>query len=135
MGVRTMKRLLSRLMLILVAVIALGSCEKQSTGLKITYSSVSDANSWFIAFADEMDKEAKKRNYNFRVTHAQGKLVRQISDVEDIVAQKPDYPVLGPIDREGSAGRGYFAKKADIPVIVVNRDIVGVADEDYATKI
>ena len=62
MGVRTMKRLLSRLMLILVAVIALGSCEKQSTGLKITYSSVGDANSWFIAFADEMDKEAKKRN-------------------------------------------------------------------------
>ena len=143
MGECPMKSLLPRLMLILATVMALGSCDQQSTGrtdgqstvLKIAYSSVGDPNPWFIAFADEMEKEAKKRNCDFRVTHAQAKVDKQISDVEDIVVLKPDYLVLGPIDREGSADALRIAKKAGVTVIVVNRDIVGVAGEDFVTKI
>ncbi len=131
-----MKSLLPRMMLSLVALMAFGSCaERQTGGLKIAYSSVGDPNPWFIAFAEEMEKEAQQRDCNFRVTHAQAKLDKQISDVEDIVVLKPDYLVLGPIDREGSADALRIAKKAGVPVIVVNRDIVGVAGEDFVTKI
>ena len=108
---------------------------KQVTGLRVAYSSVGDPNPWFLAFSAELEKEAEKRGYNFRVTHAQARIEKQIADVEDIVAQKPDYLILGPIDREGSADALRIAKKAGIPVIVVNRDIKGVAGEDYVTKI
>lgn len=111
------------------------SAETAATGPKIAYSSVGDPNPWFLAFSAELEKEAKARGYNFRVTHAQAKLEKQIADVEDIVAQKPDYLILGPIDREGSADALRIAKKAGVPVIVVNRDIKGVAGEDYVTKI
>ena len=68
-----------------------------STGPRVAYSSVGDPNPWFLAFSDELEKEAKKRGYQFRVTHAQAKLEKQISDVEDIVAQKPDFLILGPL--------------------------------------
>lgn len=104
-------------------------------GPTVAYSSVGDPNPWFLAFSAEMEKEAKKRGYNFRVTHAQAKIEKQIADVEDIVAQKPDYLILGPIDTEGSAEALRIAKDAGVPVIVVNRDIRGKAGVDYITKI
>jgi hypothetical protein len=50
-----------------------------------------------------LEKEAEKRGYKFRVTHAQAKLEQQLVDVEDMVAQKPAIVILGPIDVEGSA--------------------------------
>ncbi len=101
----------------------------------VAYSSVGDPNPWFLAFSAELKKEAKRRGYRFRVTHAQAKLEKQIADVEDIVARKPDFLILGPIDREGSADALRIAKEAGVPVVVVNRDIKGVAGEDYITKI
>jgi len=101
----------------------------------VAYSSVGDSNEWFVAFAGELEKEAKARGCKFRVTHAQAKIEKQISDVEDIVSEKPDYLVLGPIDTKGSAGALRIAKEAGVPVIVVNRDIVGTHGEDYVTKI
>ncbi len=107
----------------------------ESAGPKVAYSSVGDPNPWFLAFSAELEQEAKRRGYQFRVTHAQAKLEKQIADVEDIVAQKPDFLILGPIDRDGSADALRIAKKAGVPVVVVNRDIKGVAGEDYVTKI
>jgi len=106
-----------------------------SAGPRVAYSSVGDPNPWFLAFSAELEKEAKQRGYRFRVTHAQAKLEKQIADVEDIIAQKPDFLILGPIDRDGSADALRIAKKAGVPVVVVNRDIKGVAGEDYITKI
>ncbi len=109
--------------------------EDASVSPRIAYSSVGDPNPWFLAFSAELEKEANKRGYQFRVTHAQAKLEKQIADVEDIVVQKPDFLILGPIDREGSAAALRIAKQAGVPVVVVNRDVQGVAGEDYITKI
>jgi galactofuranose transport system substrate-binding protein len=106
-----------------------------ATGKVVEYSSVGDSNEWFVAFAHELEKEAKKRGYQLRVRHAQAKIEKQLSDVEDIISRKPDYLILGPIDTKGSAGALQIAKNAGVPVIVVNRDIVGTHVEDYVTKI
>jgi ABC-type sugar transport system substrate-binding protein len=103
--------------------------------LRVAYSSVGDPNPWFIGFSEQMAKEAEKRGYEFRVTHAQAKIEKQIADVEDLVAQKPDILILGPIDVEGSAEALPIAKKAGVPVLVVNRDIRGKAGVDYITRI
>jgi ABC-type sugar transport system substrate-binding protein len=103
--------------------------------LTVAYSSVGDPNPWFIAFSEQLEKEAEKRGYKFRVTHAQAKIEKQLADVEDMVAQKPDILILGPIDVEGSAEALPVAKKAGIPVLVVNRDIRGEPGEDYITRI
>jgi len=105
------------------------------TGKTVSYSSVGDSNPWFLAFSAELEKEAEKRGHTFRVTHAQAKIEKQIADVEDIVAQKPDFLILGPIDTEGSAEALRIAKEAGVPVIVVNRDIRGEAGVDFVTKI
>ncbi len=101
----------------------------------VAYSSVGDANPWFIGFSKELEKEAEKRGYTLRVAHAQAKIEKQLADVEDMIAQKPDLLILGPIDVEGSAEALPVAKKAGIPVLVVNRDIRGTFGEDYISRI
>jgi ribose transport system substrate-binding protein len=103
--------------------------------LVVAYSSVGDPNPWFIGFSKELKKEADKRGYKFRVAHAQAKIEKQLADVEDMVAQKPDILILGPIDVEGSAECLPVAKKAGIPVLIVNRDIRGTPGEDFITRI
>lgn len=130
-----MKKFYFIILLLAVGCIAGCNLEAGNEGPTVAYSSVGDSNSWFIAFSGELEKEAKKRGYNFRVSHAQSKVEKQIADVEDIVAQSPDYLILGPIDTEGSASALKIAREAGVPVIVVNRDIRGEAGTDYITKI
>src|SRR5882672_8332352 len=101
----------------------------------VAYSSVGDPNPWFTTFAGEMEKEAKKRGYKFTVVHAQAKIDKQLADVQDLVARKPDVLILGPIDVKGSAPCLGIAKKAGVPVIVVNRDIAGEPRKDYVTRL
>jgi len=115
-----------------------GSSANDKSGASVptvAYSSVGDPNPWFTTFAGEMEKEAKKRGYKFTVVHAQAKIEKQLADVEDLVAQKPDILILGPIDVKGSAACLGVAKEAKVPVIVVNRDIAGVAGKDYITRL
>ncbi|MDP6547023.1 MAG: substrate-binding domain-containing protein [Phycisphaerae bacterium] len=132
---------LQTVILLLVAVLAVGtgiSCNRNnsaSTGKTVAYSSPGDANGWFLAFSSELKKEAAKRGYGFSVTHAQQNTARQLSDVEDIVAQKPSFLILGPKDTKASADALRIAKEAGVPVVVVNRDINGKHGADYITKI
>jgi galactofuranose transport system substrate-binding protein len=127
---------------IAIALWVASSCSRQggAEGPKrgtatVAYSSVGDPNAWFTTFAGEMEKEAKKRGYAFTVVHAQAKVEKQIADVEDLVAKKPDVLILGPIDVKGSAPCLGVAKKAGVPVIVVNRDIEGEPGKDYVTRV
>ena len=106
-----------------------------SRGKSVAYSSPGDANSWFLTFSTELENEAKKRGYSYSVTHAKMNTVKQLADVSDIVAQKPTFLILGPKDTEASADALRSAKKAGVPVIVVNRDIRGKHGVDYITKI
>ncbi len=137
------------LLMMLLCVSGLSCNNKQSPGagqsappdqagshaLSIAYSSVGDPNPWFTTFAANMEQEAKKRGHKFIVVHAQAKIEKQLADVEDLVAQKPDILILGPIDVKGSAACLGVAKEAGVPVIVVNRDIAGKPGQDYVTRL
>lgn len=128
------------IILLVVAAAAVGAAMYFNIGGKsgplIAYSSVGDSNAWFVTFARDMEKESKKQGYAFRVTHAgKGGVRKQIADVQDMVALKPEFLVLGPCEPKGSAEALRIAKKAGVKVIVVNRDIEGKHGVDYVTKI
>jgi ribose transport system substrate-binding protein len=90
-------------------------------------------NPWRIAETNSMRDEAKKRGDKFElvVTNAQGQTSKQVSDVEDLIAQRVDAIFLAPREFEGLGSALQRAKEAKIPVFLIDREAAGKAGEDY----
>jgi ABC-type sugar transport system substrate-binding protein len=131
--------------LIMLAACALllsgSSCAKQgsrggSSGqgkMKIGFSQMEENNPWRIAETNSMRDEAKKRGDRFElvVTNAQGQTSKQVSDVEDLIAQKVNAIFLAPREFEGLGSALQKAKEAKIPVFLIDREAAGKPGEDF----
>lgn len=143
------KVLLPLLALILVAVAA--ACGNAESGngngegadggtgagkkIRVGFSQQSTFVSYRIKQTDSIKEEAAKRGYELVFTNAQDDTAKQTSDVEDLVSQKVDYIVMSPRDFEGAATALAAAKKAGIPVILVDRLAAGEPGVDFVTYI
>ncbi|HEX8492079.1 MAG TPA: ABC transporter substrate-binding protein [Pyrinomonadaceae bacterium] len=111
-----------------------GGGDAQGKGkLKIGFSQMEENNPWRIAETNSMRDEAKKRGDRFElvVTNAQGQTSKQVSDVEDLIAQRVDAIFLAPREFEGLGSALRRAKEAKIPVFLIDREAAGKAGEDY----
>jgi ribose transport system substrate-binding protein len=90
---------------------------------------------WRIAETNSIREEAKKRGIELVYTDAQSQTAKQVSDVEDMIAQGVDYILLAPREEEGLAPALAAAKAAGIPVILIDRAAKGEAGVDYVTLI
>lgn len=102
---------------------------------RVAFSQMETDNSWRITETDSIRNEAKARGIELIYTDAQGSTAKQISDMEDIIAQQPDFILLAPREFEGLSSSLQSAKEAEIPVILLDRDAAGVPGEDYVTLI
>jgi ABC-type sugar transport system substrate-binding protein len=103
--------------------------------LKVGFSQMENNGPWRIAETNSIKDEAKKRGIELIYTDAQGQTAKQVSDVEDLIAQKVDYILLAPREYEGLAPALQSAKEANIPVILIDREAAGTPGEDYVTLI
>lgn len=108
---------------------------KTEKKLKVGFSQMENNGPWRIAETNSIKDEAKKRGIELVYTDAQSQTAKQVSDVEDMIAQKVDYILLAPREFEGLAPALQSAKKAGIPVILIDRAAAGKAGEDYVTLI
>ena len=120
------------------ALLALGgvggaSCAKKSDKTVIGFSQMENNNPWRIAETNSIKDEAQKRGQKFDlvVTDAQGQTAKQVSDVEDLIARRVNVILLAPREFEGLAPALQAAKKAKIPVFLIDREAAGKAGEDY----
>jgi ABC-type sugar transport system substrate-binding protein len=100
---------------------------------KIGFSQMEENNPWRIAETNSMRDEAKKRGDKFElvVTNAQGQTSKQVSDVEDLIAQRVDAIFLAPREFEGLGSALQRAKQANIPVFLIDREAAGTAGQDF----
>jgi len=103
--------------------------------LRVGFSQMENNNPWRIAETNSIKEEAAKRGIELVYTDAQGQTAKQVSDVEDLIAQKVDYILLAPREFEGLAPALQSAKAAGIPVILIDRAAAGEAGVDYVTLI
>ncbi len=103
--------------------------------LKVGFSQMENNNPWRIAETNSIKQEAEKRGVELVYTDAQGQTSKQVSDVEDIIAQGVDYILLAPREYEGLAPALQSAKQAGIPVILIDREAAGEPGVDYVTLI
>jgi ribose transport system substrate-binding protein len=118
-----------------LAIAATTACTRKDAGSNyvVGFSQMESNNPWRIAQTKSLRDEAAKRGVSLVVTDAQGQTSKQVSDVEDLIARRVNVILLAPREFEGLAPALQAAKKAGIPVILVDREAAGKAGEDYVT--
>ncbi len=105
---------------------------------KVGFAQTESNNPWRIAETKSMQDVAKKCNWDLVYTDAAGSAAKQVADVESMIAQKVDLIVLAPREEKPLLPAVFKAKKAGIPVILVDRNVDqknAKAGEDYVTFI
>ncbi|MER3555588.1 MAG: sugar ABC transporter substrate-binding protein [Meiothermus sp.] len=105
---------------------------------KVGFAQTESNNPWRIAQTKSMQDEAKKRGYQLVYTDAAGSAAKQVSDVRSMIAQKVDAIFLAPREEKPLAAAVLEAKKAGIPVILLDRNVdqsLAKPGVDYVTFI
>ena len=103
--------------------------------LVIGFAQVGAESSWRTAETDSIKSEAAIRGVNLKFSDAQGKQENQIKAVRGFIAQGVDGIILAPVVETGWEPVLREAKRAKIPVVLVDRGIKVGDDSLYATLI
>jgi ABC-type sugar transport system substrate-binding protein len=101
----------------------------QSKGVA-AFSQAEMTNEWRVMNTKEMEKAWKDAGYDFVWTNAESDPAKQLADVEDLLARKPDILIIAPIEYEALAPVPGLAKAAGVPLLVVDRNLPGEAGKD-----
>lgn len=140
------KYLLSSVLFGCAALLAFTGCEKTPEGssnavdsgekksLTVGFAQVGAESAWRTAETKSIQDEAVTRKVTLKFSDAQGKQENQVKAVRDFIAQGVDAIILAPVVETGWEGVLEEAKRAKIPVVLVDRGVK--ADESlYATLI
>ncbi|WP_203100883.1 ABC transporter substrate-binding protein [Skermanella rosea] len=111
---------------------------KQKDSYKVGFAQTESNNPWRIAQTESMQSEAKKQGWQLVYTDAAGSAAKQVADVDSMIAQGVDLIFLAPREEKPLIPAVMKAKRAGIPVILLDRrvdDSVAKAGRDYVTFI
>jgi ABC-type sugar transport system substrate-binding protein len=120
-------------LLLVVAAMSAGCARRDARRYVVGFSQMESDNPWRVAQTKSLRDEAAKRGYDLVVTDAQGQTAKQVSDVEDLIARRVNLILLAPREFEGLAPALQAAKRARIPVILVDREAAGTPGVDFVT--
>lgn len=107
----------------------------QAKQLTIGFSQIGAESEWRTANTNDVKAAAEKHNINLKFSDAQQKQENQIKAIRTFIAQKVDLIGFVPIVATGWDNILREAKRAKIPVLVMDRDLT-VSDPDlYVAKI
>ena len=114
---------------------ALFSVGAHAEELTIGFSQIGSESGWRAAETTVSKAEAKTRNINFKIADAQQKQENQIKAIRSFIAQGVDAIFLAPVVATGWDAVLKEAKEADIPVVLLDRDIDPSGKELYLTAV
>lgn len=90
---------------------------------------------WRISMTNSIIRALDEAGFNIIYTDAQNDTQKQVSNVEDLLAQDIDYLLLAPNEYNGLSSALESAKAAGVPVILIDRRAAGTAGEDYVCHV
>ncbi len=130
---------------LLTASLSLAGCNKQpaadspATGaaktLTVGFAQVGAESAWRTAETTSIQDEAARRGVQLKFSDAQGKQENQVKAVRGFIAQGVDAIILAPVVETGWEPVLAEAKRAKIPVVLVDRGIAVTDDSLYSTLI
>jgi ribose transport system substrate-binding protein len=121
------------LLLPLVGAIAIAAASSSSFAASkglVAFSQAEMTNEWRVMDTKEMEQAWKEAGYDFVWTDAKSDPSKQLADIEDLLSQNPVVIVVAPIEYEALAPVPGLAKKAGVPLLVVDRMLPGEAGKD-----
>jgi len=95
----------------------------QKSAYKVGFAQTESNNPWRIAQTESMRGEAAKRGHQFVYTDAAASAAKQVSDVNSMIAQRVDLIFLAPREEKPLVPAVMAAKRAGIPVILLDRRV------------
>lgn len=136
---RTWVRGLEIIALALVVTVGVGCSSKkqpeQTSGLVVGFSQIGAESAWRTAETESIKAEAAARGITLKFSDAQQKQENQIKAIKSFVAQGVDAIILAPVVETGWEPVLREAKRAGIPVVLVDRGVTVSDDSLYATLI
>jgi ribose transport system substrate-binding protein len=111
---------------------------QQKQNYRVGFSQTESNNPWRIAQTESMRSEAQRRGDGFVYTDAASSAAKQVSDVNSMIAQRVDLIFLAPREERPLVPAVMAAKRAGIPVILLDRRVDGTQAQpgrDYVTFI
>lgn len=111
--------------------LSLASCGTNSTTptgekqYKIGLSMNTLNNPYFVDAKNGVEKGASESNVKLSVVDAQNDPSKQITDVENLIAQKPDLIIIDPSDSDSIVAAIEACNHANIPVVTMDRKANG----------
>ena len=95
----------------------------QKATYKVGFAQTESNNPWRIAQTESMRSEAAKRGHQFVYTDAAASAAKQVADVNSMIAQRVDVIFLAPREEKPLVPAVMAAKRAGIPVILLDRRV------------
>jgi galactofuranose transport system substrate-binding protein len=105
---------------------------------KVGFAQTESNNPWRIAQTESMKAEAARLGHQLVYTDAAGSAAKQVADVNSMIAQGVDLIFLAPREEKPLIPAIMAAKRAGIPVILLDRNVdqsLARAGRDYVTFI
>ena len=96
---------------------------KKKDPYKVGFAQTESNNPWRLAQTASMKDEAAKRGAQLVYTDAAGSAAKQVADVNSMIAQGVDFIFLPPREEKPLIPAVMNAKKAGIPVLLVDRNV------------
>jgi ABC-type sugar transport system substrate-binding protein len=103
---------------------------------KVAWSQNALDGAWRYAEEASIEQAAKDGGYTLLKTNANNSDVQQVQDIQNLINDKPDVLLVDPHTEDAEAKAITDARKACIPVIVVDRDVnesLATPGRDFAT--
>ncbi len=136
------KRLLMLMPLLLTAVLILGCAESQQRDgangqekATIGFVQTGDLSDWRKAHTQSVKEAAAAAGYDLKFADGQAKLENQVKAVSSFISQGVDAIIIAPLEVSGWDNVLEKAKKRNIPVLILDRQVEVEDDSLYVTYI
>ncbi|MBS7540070.1 galactofuranose ABC transporter, galactofuranose-binding protein YtfQ [Ancylobacter lacus] len=111
------------------------SASALAADLTVGFSQIGSESGWRAAETTVSKSEAKKHNVTLKIADAQQKQENQIKAIRSFIAQGVDAIFLAPVVATGWDAVLKEAKEAQIPVVLLDRDIDPAGKDLYLTAV
>ncbi|MDO3381115.1 ABC transporter substrate-binding protein [Gilvimarinus algae] len=118
-----------------LALASLLGASQLASALTVGFSQVGSESGWRTTFSESVKAEAEKRGIDLKFSDAQQKQENQIKAIRSFIAQSVDAIVVAPVVETGWRPVLMEARRARIPVVIVDRNVAVTDDRLYITRI